>query len=174
MSKPLFVEIFLGIREYLHPNRNANTQRFDRAWNAYGHSKRHQFLYQVMDSVDAKSGALLTHISLIIAALTFYYSLPDAWWIKTVLLVEIAIYLVLAILCLRCIMLKIPNEEASGSETETDNSGLEIELRRRELLYSFSIRATIFFTVILFLLILLHVGYSITEAKTHVLLTFKN
>jgi len=65
------------------------------------------FIYRMMSSVDSKVSALLSHISLIIAALVFIYSSRAGSGasplVKNMILGEIAAYLVLTVFCLRCI-----------------------------------------------------------------------
>ena len=63
------------------------------------------FIYRMMSSVDSKVSALLSHISLIIAALVFIYSSRAGSGasplVKNMILGEIAAYLVLTVFCQR-------------------------------------------------------------------------
>jgi hypothetical protein len=103
-----------------------------------------------MQNIDAKVTALLTHVSMMIAALGLVAPLvADSRFKEGVIVFEIAIYLLLTIGCLRC--LNLFNIRRSPGK----RSGVIIELRheillRREL-YILCVRVATFVTICLFI-----------------------
>jgi hypothetical protein len=103
-----------------------------------------------MQNIDAKVTALLTHVSMMIAALGLVAPLvADSRFKEGVIVFEIAIYLLLTRGCLRC--LNLFNIRRSPGK----RSGVIIELRheillRREL-YILCVRVATFVTICLFI-----------------------
>jgi hypothetical protein len=100
--------------------------------------------------IDGKATGLLTHVSLMIAGLGLVAPLVASHEFEVgVLVFEIAIYLLIAIGCLRCLSV------FHSKEFDVPSSGLlglaEHELIVRRELYSVCIRASIIFTVLVFL-----------------------
>jgi hypothetical protein len=99
--------------------------------------------------IDTKAGALLMHVSMMIAALgvcapTIATNVVE----EAVIFAEIAAYLLIATADLRCIASLAPSEEANEGE------GLAAWLRRelvfRQELYALCNRSTIFLTLVVF------------------------
>jgi hypothetical protein len=108
--------------------------------------KHRDFIFQIMNSLDTKSAALLTHLSLIITCLTFMYSSPNVLVInKYLILIEIILYLSVTILCLRIIKI------TSGQSDKfiDDNMELEFELHFRREIFRLASALTIIVTTIL-------------------------
>lgn len=106
------------------------------------------FIYDMMSAVDAKVSALLTHISLIIAALVFIYSSRAAAsasvFLKNLIMCEIVAYLLLTVFCLRCV--RMTTKLSSGSAA-AENDALAIELYKRRATYNWTSNVTVFVTV---------------------------
>ncbi|MEA2858590.1 MAG: hypothetical protein QOC72_629 [Methylobacteriaceae bacterium] len=116
--------------------------------------RHRQFIYEMMNALDAKTSALLTHISLIIAALTFLYTARTSGsWFRLVVMFELCCYLLLTIFCLRSIRM---TSRLTGGVPSTESRGLEIELWKRRTVYNFASNSTVLVTV--FMLITLVFG----------------
>ncbi len=111
-------------------------------------SRYRDFIYDMMSAVDSKVSALLTHISLIIAALVFIYSSRAAArasvFLKNTIMCEIVAYLLLTVFCLRCI--RMTTRLSSGSAA-AENNALAIELSKRRATYNWTSHVTVFVTV---------------------------
>ena len=61
--------------------------------------KEHRaFIFEIMNALDSKTAALLTHISLLVAVLSFYYTFKNpTGFIKYIILAEIVSYLILTL-----------------------------------------------------------------------------
>jgi len=113
-------------------------------------------------SIDAKATGLLTHTSMMIAGLGLIAPLVADSEIEIGIVVgEMAVYLLIALGCLRCLSV-FHAQELSGA-----GNGLHAMIHReliiRSELYSFCIRAAIVFTIVVF--ILLPVLYFWTPEK---------
>jgi hypothetical protein len=105
-----------------------------------------EFIYRMMDALDNKTSALLTHISLIIAALIFIYTFDGAGkLLKFVVMSEVCAYLILTIFCIRSIRM---TTRLSDGKAATEVNALAIELYKRRALYNFSSNVTIFVTLL--------------------------
>jgi len=124
-----------------------------------GTDPRHQqFIYEMMQALNAKTSALLTHISLIVAALTFLYtSRSGGGLFKAMVVLEICAYLLLSIFCLRSIRMtfRMTSRFADGT-TKTEGTPREEELYKRRTVYNFASNTTVFVT--LFMILTLVVG----------------
>ncbi|MGO8737467.1 hypothetical protein [Rhodoblastus sp.] len=109
-------------------------------------SRYRDFIYLMMGTVDTKVSALLTHISLIIAALVFIYSSKAgvSGMFKNMIMVEIVAYLILTVFCLRCIRMTI---RLSSGSAASENDALAIELYKRRATYNWTSNVTVAVTV---------------------------
>jgi hypothetical protein len=95
-------------------------------------------------TLDTKSSGLLTHVSMIIAGLGICAPLLAQHRIEEIVIVfEIIVYLVIAIGCLRCLSVR--------SVGELKQSNVARELIIKHELYRLCNRATIYFTILVFL-----------------------
>ena len=137
-------------------NLAANDDR-DGAQNPY-----RDFIYRMMSAVDAKVSALLTHISLIIAALVFIYtskaSANGAAFLKSMIMCEIVAYLVLTVFCLRCIHMTA-KLSSGGAATESD--ALAVELYKRRATYNWTSNVTVFVTVATIMTLVLGAAFGL-------------
>jgi hypothetical protein len=101
-------------------------------------------VFRNFESIDAKAAALLTHTSMMVAALGVTSALvAESYEQEAVIVVEILFYLVISILCLRCISLfHEPPEFAPEALSEVARD--ELILRRG--LFTLCNRATIYVT----------------------------
>lgn len=99
-----------------------------------------------MQNIDAKATGLLTHVSMMIAGLGLVAPLVADHRIEEgIIVLEMAIYLLLAVGCLRCLNVFNPHQltgEMSGLDAAL---GGELLLRRE--LYAFLVRAAIIVTL---------------------------
>jgi hypothetical protein len=113
-------------------------------------------------SIDAKAAGLLTHTSMMIAGLGLIAPLvADSHLEVGIVVAEIAIYLLIALGCLRCLSV------FRAHEFDIDDHVRDIihrELIIRAELYSLCIRVAILFTIVVF--ILLPVLYFWTPGKS--------
>jgi hypothetical protein len=109
--------------------------------------------------IDGKASALLNHTSMMVAALGVSATVvAQSRTEQAIIIGEISVYLIIAILCLRCLSL-------FHETPETDGAGLAEAIRRelilRRGLYALCNRATIYLTIIVLFslpLLFLYVG----------------
>jgi hypothetical protein len=102
--------------------------------------------------IDAKVTGLLTHVSLMIAGLGLIAPLvANSDFEVGVVVVEIAVYLLIAVGCLRC--LSVFHARDFFLDPERTQQMVHRELLLRRELYSLCIRASIVFTIVVFLLL---------------------
>lgn len=77
-----------------------------------------QAIFKYMDDIDSKSSALLAHVSMIIAAVSVMLAAFDQSFFKYLLLLELAIYIVVAIGLLRCVSILRPRSFEEGDYLE--------------------------------------------------------
>ncbi len=122
------------------------------------HIRRHEEsipppIAAAMQNIDTKATGLLTHVSMMIAGLGLVAPLVADHRIEQGIIVfEIAVYLLLAIGCLRCLNVFNP---ISGMSDLSAALGHELLLRRE--LYAFCVRAAIVITI--FIIVTLPVMY---------------
>ncbi len=99
--------------------------------------------------IDTKASGLLTHTSMMIAALGVAgHLVADSYVENGVIVVEIMLYLLVAVACLRCMALF--NEHSVAHDPSLVSNAVRDELILRRELYSACNRATIFLTVLIF------------------------
>jgi hypothetical protein len=103
-------------------------------------------------SIDAKATGLLTHTSMMIAGLGLIAPLVADNDIEVgIVVAEMAIYLLIALGCLRCLSVFRVHEFSDGRDNL--HQIIHRELIIRSELYSLCIRAAIAFTIVVFLLL---------------------
>jgi hypothetical protein len=101
-----------------------------------------------MQNIDAKVTGLLTHVSMMIAALGLIAPvIADHRLEEGIIIAEIAVYLLLAVGCLRC--LNLFNTRRSPGKTDGLDVELHHELVLRRELYNLCVRATTIITIVL-------------------------
>ena len=101
-------------------------------------------------SIDTKATGLLTHTSMMIAGLGLIAPLvADSDLEVGIVVAEIAVYLLIALGCLRCLSVFRTHEFAEAEEHAHDIIHRELVIRTE--LYSLCIRAAIVFTIVVFL-----------------------
>jgi hypothetical protein len=99
--------------------------------------------------IDTKASGLLTHTSMMIAALGVAgHLVADSYLENGVIVVEIMLYLLVAIACLRC--MAIFNEHSIAHDPAMVSNAVRDELILRRELYIVCNRATIALTVLIF------------------------
>jgi hypothetical protein len=99
--------------------------------------------------IDTKASGLLTHTSMMVAALGVAgHLVADSYVEDGVIVVEIMLYLLVAVACLRC--MSIFNEHSVANDPALVTHAVRNELILRRELYIASNRATIFLTVLIF------------------------
>jgi hypothetical protein len=99
--------------------------------------------------IDTKASGLLTHTSMMIAALGVAgHLVAESYLEDGVIVIEIMLYLLVAIACLRC--MAIFNEHSIAHDPSLVSNAVRDELILRRELYSTCNRATIFLTVLIF------------------------
>ncbi|HEY7662289.1 MAG TPA: hypothetical protein VH934_04100 [Xanthobacteraceae bacterium] len=100
--------------------------------------------------IDTKASGLLTHTSMMIAALGVAGRLvADSYLEYGVIVAEIMLYLLVAVACLRC--MAIFNEHAVAHDPSLVSNAVRDELILRRELYMMCNRAAIFLTVLIFI-----------------------
>jgi len=98
-----------------------------------------------LQNIDAKATGLLTHVSMMIAGLGLIVPLvADHRYEEAIIVCEMAVYLILAVGCLRC--LTIFNPQDVSVEPSLAAVGAELLLRRE--LYAMCVRAAIIVTIL--------------------------
>jgi hypothetical protein len=126
-------------------------------------NKNRQYIYRMLDAIDTKVSGMLTHISLLIAALVFIYSsLIDKGgnvFFKIVIMTEICAYLILTIFCLRAIRMtsKLSNakSEAAADALAIESDALALEFYKRRTAYNWTSNMTVFVTTFTILTLVL-------------------
>jgi len=104
-----------------------------------------------MQSIDAKAAGLLTHVSMMIAGLGLMAPLVSTSELElSIIFFEIAVYLVIALGCLRCLSV-FRSKEMFGSAEADNLVGRELIIRRE--LYAICNRVAIVFTAFVFILL---------------------
>jgi hypothetical protein len=99
-----------------------------------------------MQDIDSKATGLLTHVSMMIAGLGLIASLiADHRIEEGIIILEITVYLLLAIGCLRC--LNVLNPPPAVDDTSASLVELSHELVLRRQLYALCVHATTWVTV---------------------------
>jgi len=124
-----------------------------------GNREERSFSFTLLGAIDAKTSALLTHISLIVAALSIFFSSVENSVYKLVILSEICIYLLAAMLCLRCIRFKWPDITSQTSISDQDI--IEVFIRKR--MYDIASDITIFVTRCLILTFVTHIIIAVNS-----------
>ncbi len=102
--------------------------------------------------LDVKATGLLTHVSLMIAGLGLIAPLVvDSEIEKGIVVAEIAVYLLIAVGCLRCLSVFTPRQFREATVGVPKLAERELLLRRE--LYSLCNRAAIVFTILVFLIL---------------------
>jgi hypothetical protein len=100
--------------------------------------------------IDTKAAGLLTHVSMMIAGLGICAPLLAQHWIEeTVIVVEISVYLLIAVGCLRC--LSVVRSLQSHKEGDEVKHRVQRELIIRHELYRVCNRLSIYFTILVFI-----------------------
>jgi hypothetical protein len=116
---------------------------------------------RAFQSIDAKATGLLTHVSMMIAGLGLVAPLvSQSDWELGIVIVEMALYLLLAVGCLRCLSV-FAGRDLKGEDME-ERLGREL-LIRRELL-ALCNRGTIILTIIVFILLPIQFIYAPPKA----------
>jgi hypothetical protein len=101
-----------------------------------------------MQDIDSKATGLLTHVSMMIAGLGLVAGLiADHRAEEGIIILEISVYLVLAIGCLRC--LNVLNPPTVADDTSASIVALSRELVLRRQLYALCVHAATWVTVII-------------------------
>ena len=101
-----------------------------------------------MQNIDAKVTGLLTHVSMMIAALGLVAPVvANHRFEEGIIVAEIAVYLLLAVGCLRC--LNLFNLPRLHGKTGSLDAELHHEILLRRELYIFCIRVATFITIVL-------------------------
>jgi len=103
-------------------------------------------------SIDTKAAGVLTHVSMMIAGLGLLAPLvADSDFEIGVVVLEIGVYLLIAIGCLRCLTVFHTHEFVGVGDHAQDIIHRELIIRTE--LYSFCIRSAIVFTIVVLLLL---------------------
>ncbi|HZS62937.1 MAG TPA: hypothetical protein VFA53_00330 [Xanthobacteraceae bacterium] len=106
----------------------------------------------IFSTIDAKAAGLLTHVSMMIAGLGLVAPLvADSDFEVGMIVAEIAVYLLIAVGCLRCLSVFGGRDVLQNSDHMEEALGRELIIRRE--LYAVCNRAAIFFTIVVFLLL---------------------
>jgi len=107
---------------------------------------------RTLGSIDGKATGLLTHTSMMIAGLGLIAPLVADNDVEVgIVITEMAVYLLIALGCLRCLSVFHANEFNEGRDGI--NEVIHRELIIRSELYSLCIRAAIVFTIVVFMLL---------------------
>jgi predicted lysophospholipase L1 biosynthesis ABC-type transport system permease subunit len=103
--------------------------------------------HRAFENLDSKSASLLTHVSMMIAAIGITATLVAETKLEQgFMIVQIMVYLLIAVICLRCSSLF---RGATDENLPADELGRELILRRE--LYSLSNSISIYLTVLVLL-----------------------
>lgn len=144
IERTLFAAITRGWNAHKIDSYEATLRQRDKVMSA---EVSHTFA-----SIDAKATGLLTHTSMMIAGLGLVAPLVAENRIELgVVIIEMGIYLLIALGCLRCLSVFRTHEFTDAGEAA--QAIIHRELIVRSELYSLCIRSAIAFTIIVFLLL---------------------
>ncbi|MFZ5691325.1 MAG: hypothetical protein ACOY5F_08715 [Pseudomonadota bacterium] len=100
-------------------------------------------------AIDSKATGLLTHVSMMIAGLGICLPMLGRHWTTEIIIIgEIAVYLLIAVGCLRCLsVMRSLYQHASGADTRVI---MRRELIVRHELYRLCNKISIYFTILVF------------------------
>jgi hypothetical protein len=152
MKSPYDVFDQIAFSTVLRPHSSDDLEKIRASADDVTDNKKHRdFIFQIMNALDTKASALLTHISIIIAVLSVIYTNGDkSEAIKSIIVIEIIGYLLLTFFCLRAVRMTSGLSNKGASETEA----LQIELYQRRTAYNFASSGTIIITAIMMLTLL--------------------
>jgi len=105
--------------------------------------------FDYIQGIEHRAGALLQHVSLMIALTTVYFVFSeDIFVINTILSLEIIGYLWAALCCLRCI-LHVSTNDIKDFNDENIVFAYQIEGMKRELILRHALQVLVILTVIL-------------------------
>jgi len=108
----------------------------------------------LFSAIDTKTAALLTHISILIAAVSIFYSnAVNESFYRILLGFELLCYLCATIVCLRCIRLSIP----PLNEPDNHKTSAFIEIVKRRSMLTLASDMTICATLALIVILIGHV-----------------
>ena len=127
--------------------RNVDEERFDELSMKARHASRGEIYFAFLVAVDAKSQALLTHISIMIAfSIVLFESIKSNVILKYLVGIEALAYVLLACLCLRIIRVLSPR---LAVRTPKDyQSALKAEVVFRRELYEVALNLVMIVTVL--------------------------
>lgn len=103
-----------------------------------------------MSALDAKSSALLTHISIILVVIGFSLGRSGTYWlIETMLVLEMVLYTFVATLLLRSVDMMGPPFKPLALKKKAVLAEYYIEIQLRREIYSRSLRAAFVLTALL-------------------------
>ena len=109
--------------------RNIDAEVYRQVGNA--DREKFNFHFTFLASIDAKSSALLTHISIMIAfSIVLYESVKSNVYLKYLVGLEAVAYILLACLCLRCIRVLMPHLAVKTSDEYRQAIEDEVTFRR--------------------------------------------
>ena len=143
----LIDKIFFGIAK--RPTAEKIKEIYDVAGKKF-EDRAYDMVDRATEDLDAKTAALLTHISILITGLFVLYSIKTGVF-RYVILTELCLYLLLAILCLRTIRFTF-----TYIHDEDMNQNYIEEYYKRVKFYNFTANATIYVTIIMILSLIIN------------------
>lgn len=99
--------------------------------------------------IDAKSTALLTHISVIIAALVFSLSFFQDWFFRLAVGLEIIAYFLVTLVNLRCVYIMGPPHRGNVDDSKLYEEDFIAECLMRRTIYMYCLRSLFVLTSII-------------------------
>lgn len=111
--------------------------------------------FYTLDVIDTKTQSLLTHVSIMMAILAMFYGhTATTLSIRLAILIELILYLLITLGCLRAVFIVAPSALDTTSEAILDARVLEVA--RRRTAYRISLFATIVVTAAFLLTVVAH------------------
>jgi hypothetical protein len=135
----------LALARLLRPELDDELE-FQRQRGALEEDQQH-FLHD-MSIIDAKSSALLTHVSIMLAVIALFLGQPHTALWRWVFTVELTVFSVVAVLLLRCVdILGPPLRPLPSSDPEEIRKLYRAEILRRRAIFQFTVRAVRYLTI---------------------------
>lgn len=114
-----------------------------------------KYQHYSMDVIDNKSSSLLTHISIMIAISAYILDNSLNNIVVIISVIEISLYVLTAVFCLRCIRIIGPELDANNPNDYIEKIYSVVRFRRE--LYSFCLNSTVVLTTLLVPIFILHI-----------------
>ncbi len=131
-------------------------ENFFNLQNDFFETKKGKTILGYLDDIDTKVGALLTHVSIMLAVATIIFQQIkfEHSWIKLAAGLEVIGYIFITLWCITCINIISPDSKFKSAEDYYEHSLNTVKYRH--FAYKFCYKATILLTIVLGCIFVVH------------------